>query len=262
MEPVMMAIDLLAALINQKHLIKCIERLERIDYKLSKENITVNYRPLQRLSVILLILLVLRIVAMTILSIFWYELNVFQLWCVYMPIFLTALAKIWFVLLVSNIRAKYQAINSYLDELGDKLKEDKEKSEKFSATSRDTNRGNETLNRRSSTTKEGNPSAERMDVGYLHKEIIVNTKTRDFNMSRRPTVTFVKPTDAPEVDTPPVNNQAPVDLSNATENDEELFPKNGKIGDKFDQRLTNLCSIHDEICTVWLLKLTLFFIYE
>lgn len=43
-EPTMMTLDMLATLINQRHLVRCIQRLEQVDEKLAKENVKIDYR--------------------------------------------------------------------------------------------------------------------------------------------------------------------------------------------------------------------------
>lgn len=244
MEPTMMAIDLIASIINQQHLIRCIERLENIDYKLSKENIAIGYRSIQRLSVILIVVIMCRKYAITTLSIAWYDLNFFQLWFVYVPVFVVSLSKIWFVLIICNIRAKYEAINSYLDDLGTTLKLTKESCTKFSENNSDTH------NQSSSVARDSINPASSIDLGYLPKEIFVKTTSKEFFSPPKPNVTFVKPLDNDE-EANNVNHSANVTKKMA--NGDATLAKNGKtfsVGDKFDQRLTNLCFIHDEICEI------------
>lgn len=232
MEPIMLALDMIATLINQRHLIRCIQRLESIDSKLSTENITINYNSLQRLSICLIIIIFCRMLLMILFGYFVFELNVFQLWCMYVPIFVSILSKVWFVLIVSNIRKKFEAINSHLDEMGDSLKATKENGlpSQISHFNNDDELCLEDV-------------ASDYVTDFLRKEIVSKPKSRFMQISTKST----KPKDSS------LGGKL-IDV-NLSRNPRGTFPLSTNtgpsiIGDKYDKRLINLCFVHDEICEV------------
>lgn len=222
---------MIATLINQRHLVRCIQHLESIDSKLAKENITMNYKPLQRLSICLIIIIVCRKLLMILFGYFVFELNFFQLWCMYVPIFVSILSKVWFVLIVSNIRKKFEAINNHLDEMSDSLNATKEKrlpSEIFHSNNDD------------KMSLEDVTSDFVTD--FLRKEIVSKPKLRFMQIPAKSTKLVDFSLGGEVLD------------ANLSRNPKGRFPLSTNtgpsIGDKYDERLINLCFVHDEICEV------------
>lgn len=246
-----MAVDMTATLINQRHLVRCIERLELIDYKLSKESILMNYRSLQYLSIFLIIVTLFRKYLMILFGFFVFELNHIQLTFMYVPIFVSMLSKIWFVLIVSNIRKKFDAINLYLDELGNTLKASKENTKILPESSME----NQTVQNHDNgiNPSMSNENVEINDSKYLHKEIFTRPKPKFYNAIVRTNVNIVRPLEHRKnaavgfIDT----NQQNDDIDSIPTGESSRSTSNSiKIGDKFDKQLTNLCFLHDEICEI------------
>lgn len=244
-----MTLDMLATLINQRHLVRCIHRLEQVDEKLAKENVQTDYRSLKRLSLILIILTLCRKFLMMIFGFFVFELNILQLWSMYVPICVSVLSKIYFVLIVCNIRKKFDAINSYLDELANSLNSLNENSS-INKNSNEESVGVDSNNVQNKTQ----PAAAPFQPGYLQREISVKPKPTFFKIMTRPPLNLVKPFETREF----VGNIA-FSRSSQMNSDSVRFPinefplaRNGPIvvGDRFDKRLTNLCFLHDEICEI------------
>lgn len=248
----MMALDMLATLINQRHLVRCIQRLEQVDEKLAKENVHIDYSSLKRLSIILIVVTLCRKCLMILFGYFEFDLNVFQLWSMYVPICVSVLSKIYFVLIVCNIRKKFDAINLYLDELANSLNALNENNDKHS------NEGNVGVDNNSKPQNKSNIRATNaqstLPPGFLQREILVKPKPKFFQIMTRPALNLVKPFDSGEF----VGN---IELSRGTNflNESVRFPinefplaRNGHVavGDRFDKRLTNLCFLHDEICEI------------
>lgn len=237
MEPLMLTTDIITTLINQRQFIRCIHRLQSIDQKLFKENITINYRPLQLLSILLIVILFGRDGLMILFGYFIYELNFFQLWLMNAPIVASVLSKIWFVLIVSNIRMKFDAINNHLDEMADSLKATKEIAQNALETNNKIAENERKSNSESGYNKNDSPTTK-----YLHKEIITRSKPKFLNKILNSNITAVQPFDANKSS----SNLKP--LGNEVISDGKIPEIN--IGNKFDQQLTNLCFIHDEICEI------------
>lgn len=233
----MLSTDIITTLLNQRHFIRCIHRLESIDHKLLKENVTINYRSLQLLSILLIFILFGRDGLMILFGYFIYQLNFVQLWLMNAPIVASVLSKIWFVLIVSNIRMKFDAINNHLDEMADSLKATKEIAQNALETN---NKIAE--NERKSNSESGYNKNDSTIIKYLHKEIITRSKPKFLDKILRSNTSAVQTFAA---------NKSPIivkPLANDAISDGKIHEIN--IGNKFDQQLTNLCFIHDEICEI------------
>lgn len=250
----MMAIDMLATLVNQRQLVRCIERLELVDEKLAKENVQIDYKSLKRLSLILIIITISREFLMIFFGSFVFELNILQLWSMYLPICVSVLSKIYFVLIVCNIRKKFDAINSYLDDLANSLNSLSENNSVNKNSNEETIGADSNNAENKLRTTQSSARSALQSGGYLQKEIVVKPKPKFFQIMTRPSGNLVKPFESTEF----VNN---VEYSRSSQlgNDSTRFPINEfpiarnapiVIGDRFDKRLTNLCFLHDEICEI------------
>lgn len=251
---------MVATLINQRHLVQCIHRLEQVDEKLAKENVQIDYRSLKRLSLVLIIVTLFRKLLMILFGFFVFELNILQLWSMYVPICVSVLSKIYFVLIVCNIRKKFDAINSYLDELANSLNSMNENSvlnrnsNEESVGVDNNNSQNKFNTRQTNASAAPPPVTATFQPGYLQREISVKPKPKFFQIMTRPALNLVKPFESREF----VGNIA-FSASSQMNNDSVRLPvnefplaRNGPIvvGDRFDKRLTNLCFLHDEICEI------------
>lgn len=234
-----MTLDMLATLLNQRHLVRCIQRLDQVDEKLAKENVQIDYRSLKNLSLILIVVTLARKFLMILFGFFVFDLNVFQLWSMYVPICVSVLSKIYFVLIVCNIRKKFDAINSYLNELANSLNA-LDENNSVSKSSNEENIGvdNNTISQSQLISRPTNIQST-FQSGYLHREIVVKPKPKFFQIMARPSLNLVKPFDSKEFVGRFPKNEFPL-------------TRNGPVvvGDKFDKRLTNLCFLHDEICEI------------
>lgn len=252
----MMALDMLASLVNQRHLIRCVKNLEHIDEKLANEGVEIDYKALKRLSVVLIALTFCRNVLMVFFGYSGIDSNVFRLCIMYAPICISVLSKIYFVLIVSNIRMKFDAINLYLDELANTL----------NALNRSNSRAKNSIER-SGNAHDGKSNiqlthpSDHLATGFLPNEVIVKPKPNLFQIF--PTMNLVKPFDGREIldsgdsDGSRHNDEIPSIMRYL--NEQIQYPANGfpaaksgaiVIGDRFDKRLTNLCFLHDEICEI------------
>lgn len=158
MEPLMMIVDVLAALINQKSFITIFDRLREIDDKLGKENVLLNYRVITKYSIIFVAIgftgeLTLRAFNLIIFQtdlISWSSLWWF-LSCI--PLFANSVAKTWFLILILLIQQRLRAINDYLNDTKKIFVEKKMR----------------TVNTSRSNLKKDNLFIE--NIGYLEKEI-------------------------------------------------------------------------------------------
>lgn len=240
----MLVSDVVATIINQRHLVRCIQRLETIDKKLNNESISINYRPLRVLSIFLIIIMLGRKCLMVLFGYFGFGLHFLILWLMNVPIFASALSKMWFVLIVANIRKKFEAINRHLDELGDSLKATKETAQNtIEANSKRV--GIDTDANVASRESSGNHGSFPQ---YLQNEISTRPKPKFFDKMLGPNMSVVQPfdgTNRPIMVNPRNSPRMESDLTGSQTNVIGIT-----IGDKFDQQLTNLCFVHDEVCEI------------
>lgn len=175
-EPLMLLVDVCGFIINRHIFIDCLSRMERIDDKLQQENISINYRKLRQLSVILIGIvtalevftsvfnfIVFRENDETLMQALWLLINL----C---PVYFSSLSKIWFIALVYNIRQKFIAINEHL-----------EHTQKFI----DDTKGR--LGQYNAATVDGPKEDDYTISGYLHKEIfgMIGADVRDKRKSQK-----------------------------------------------------------------------------
>lgn len=256
-----MAIDTIALLINQRHLSRCIVRLETIDRKLAQENIKINYKTLQRISYGLVFGASLRKFLMVLFAFMAFSTSLWHILCVYLPIYISTLSKVWFVMLLCNIRMKFNAMNSYLEILGMNLSSLKQRVEDSYAP-----------NRMPNAEKQDAPvirsrnivSLISDEVSYLHKEIMPQSH-KIFRFNGRndtvPVVQLIRPFEPKgwhgnDADFTDVPTKRSMHRRNEFSDPEyqSIVRKSGApimhITDKFDQKLTKLCYWHDEICEI------------
>lgn len=121
LEPLMMAIDVLASLINQKSLIAVFERLREVDDKLGRENILLNYGAIKRYSIIFVTIAFVGEVTLGFFNFFVFQDDLLSwgaIWqfvsCV--PLFTNCIAKTWFLILILLVQQRLRAINDYLND--------------------------------------------------------------------------------------------------------------------------------------------------
>lgn len=245
----MMALDMIATLINQRHLVRCIQRLEEVDEKLAKENVHIDYGSLKKLSIVLITVTLCRNCLMILFGCFVFDLNVFQLWSMYVPICVSVLSKVYFVLIVCNIRKKFDAINCYLDDLANSLNTLNE-SNLHAKNVNEENIGvdSNNLNTQKKSTNRPNNVQSTFQSGFLQREIVVKPKPKFFQIMNRPALNLVKPFDSSNF----VGNRQFLNESIRFPINEFPLTRNGRVavGDRLDKRLTNLCFLHDEICEI------------
>lgn len=282
MEPLMMAIDAVACIINQKRFITIFDRLRDIDDKLEKENVMLNYRVITKYSVILVFIFLIGELALGVFKLVVFKTEFFSfsslLWLASsVPLFANGLAKTWFLVFILLVQQRLRAINDYLNETKKIFFERKIRH----------------FNANGSNLKKDNLFIE--NIGYLEKEIfstrnmkiksdnawnwvgnsIVTNKVNDINIFAPKSRAFV--------------DVAPLDVRDKGEDSQfefdwlllklsifilafslsfihvimlaagkksmmmESFYLNDHdslIGDKMDKKLINLCRAHDEICEI------------
>lgn len=145
MEPIQMVSDCITFLINQKNIIALINRMEKVNDKLNRVNIHVNLSRVRRLSIIL-------IATITILEIglVTYNFVVFKDAVWFIPMYLSTVAKVFYVSLVYTIKEYFQGINRQLENTKIFFDENK-------------------LIKKLRLKNVNEPD----EIGYLHKEILI-----------------------------------------------------------------------------------------
>jgi gustatory receptor len=122
LEPLMMTIDIMAALINQTALIDVFDRLQEIDDKLEKENVYLDNRKNRFTSIMFLTTFMICEIGIgfAVVFIFREEFSIIQslLWfisCV--PLSVDLIAKTWFLMLILLVQSRLRAINTYLNDI-------------------------------------------------------------------------------------------------------------------------------------------------
>ncbi|KAG5672853.1 hypothetical protein PVAND_002942 [Polypedilum vanderplanki] len=215
LEPFMMAIDIIASIINQQALIDVFDRLRDIDEKLERENIYLNYWPIKRASIIFIIIFILGEISLNVVTliVFQDEVKLLQtfFWILgAIPLFVNGIAKTWFLMLIMLVQQRLRAINTHLNAIKESFVERKLH-----------HVDGKTLRKDNLFIDTG---------GYLEREIfsIRSEMKKSNNVS-----TFGK-----IIKVAPYNK----DLIRTSEN--------SKIGEKLDRKLINLCRAHDEICEI------------
>lgn len=175
-EPLMLLVDVCAFIINRHIFIDCLTRMERIDDKLLQENISINYHNLRKLSVILIGFVTALEVFTSVFNFIVFRENnesiVQALWLVInlCPVYFSSLSKIWFIILVFNIRQKFIAINDHLEHTQKFIDDTKGRLSQF----------NHHLVYDDDENKEKGGSDYTI-YGYLHKEIfgMIGDEVRD-----------------------------------------------------------------------------------
>jgi gustatory receptor len=122
LEPLMMAIDIVAALVNQQALIEVFDRLHVIDEKLERENVYLNYRAIKRTSIILIVIFFFGEMSIGLVTVFLFEEDITMLETIWwfascIPLFVNTLAKTWFLVLILLVQQRLRAINGHLDDI-------------------------------------------------------------------------------------------------------------------------------------------------
>jgi hypothetical protein len=122
LEPLMMSIDVLGSLVNQKSLVVVFDRLQEIDDKLRKENVLLNYQIITKYSIIFILVAIEYTVGTINMIVFLQEIPILHkvLWffsCI--PLLCNSIAKTWFLILILMVKQRLKAINDYLNDTKD-----------------------------------------------------------------------------------------------------------------------------------------------
>ncbi|XP_053695110.1 gustatory receptor for bitter taste 66a-like [Sabethes cyaneus] len=231
MEPLMMCIDLIASMINQKLLIDCMDRLEKVDQKLSGENIFIDNRRIQRYIIILLVAVFLFEFLLTT-----YNFVVFSgtitlwsmLWFVTaFPTGINSASRIWFAILVLVVRHRFHAMNNHMDELSGLLEEHNERWE-----------------------DELEIEKHNIPMNFLEKEIFTirsqraaGLQWRKFGAAGGTKIINVKPIEKK------FDNEKAITLKQSMF-DFLSFDKYMRIDEKLDKKMILICRTHDELCEI------------
>ncbi|XP_039440022.1 gustatory receptor for bitter taste 66a [Culex pipiens pallens] len=233
MEPLMMCIDLLAAIINQKLLIECMERLEKVDAKLANENITVNNARIQRYIVVILVLVLVFESVLTTYNFVKFA-EAYTLWSLIwfitaFPTGINSVSRLWFVVLVLAVRHRFQAMNSHMDELAGMLEEHNERWE-----------------------DELEIEKHEIPMNYLEKEIFtIRSHRRGVVHGMVPVKKFSSSTKV--IDVKPFEKKISEEKAIAQKRSmfEFLsFDKYMKVDEKLDKKMILVCRTHDELCEI------------
>lgn len=182
MEPLMLSIDVIGSIINQKPMIVLMERMQRVDDKLLKENIEIDYGKTKRLTIILIILATIMETSLVIYNFILFQdvmLQSFWWLITCIPLYSSSLAKIWYITLVFNVKQKFTAINDHFEHTSLFFEELKKKMTKSKQKLNDLD-------------DDDSPFVENVDHGgYLHREIYPKPlfkrsnkiQTGDYNVS-------------------------------------------------------------------------------
>lgn len=232
----MMCIDMLASMINQKRMIECVERLDKVDLKLAGENIVVNNGRLRRYVVVLLVLVVAFesfltaynfvefVEQFTLQSMIWF-ITAF-------PTAINSVSRIWFVVLVQSVRHRFSVMNNHMDELAGLLEEHNDR-------------------------WEDELEIERNDIpmNYLEKEIFT-IRTQKRGNAVQPLAPFKQYGQIPQgkiISVKPFEKRLSEEKALAQKRsifDFLTFDKYMKVDEKLDKKMILICRTHDELCEI------------
>lgn len=252
----MMIVDITALLFNQHYFISCVERIEKVDQRLEQAQISIDYKYIERLCKILITITVFSLLVMICLNFLIFPINS-AIWpAIFLPIFISTLSKVWFVVFVECIRLKFVAINNYLENLRTLLTNNKERM----------SNNTDTRNRTQALWRQG---------GQMNKNSSLAFVAHNFGQSNEPfapkqfvqrlieaaterpndKVHYIKPASTIrrgnnwDQFNDSVNPPASYPVVNFTRPRNALVDPSS-IGNKLDSNLSMLCFLHDEICEI------------
>ncbi|XP_050069589.1 gustatory receptor for bitter taste 66a-like [Anopheles maculipalpis] len=251
MEPLMMATDMVAGMINQKQLMHCFDRITRIDNHLATEGILLNNLRLRRSTIILLLLVLLFEAVITVYSFVVFE-EEFTFWSLIwfitsIPTAVNSVCRIWYVMLVLAIRQRFNAMNAHMNAIAHGL-----------------------LNYKDQFVGEQDADIAEIPLDYLEKEIFTVYTQRRKQLAATPPkhpitkVIAVKPYQPKQpVSSPTKSIELPTHRNSATQPWSDMeglgparqyLPGDLRLRVKIEQRLDNklilICRTHDELCEV------------
>ncbi|CRK92636.1 CLUMA_CG006200, isoform A [Clunio marinus] len=253
LEPLMMAVDVLASLINQNRLISIFDRLKRIDDKLVKENISLNYQVIRKYSIIFIAIAAICEISLQAVYLISFDSDPFSWYSLYwfvvtIPTFSNSVAKTWFLVLILLVQQRLRAINDYLNDTKRVLSERKMRN----------------INTIGSNHRKDNLFME--NIEYLEKEFLstrnakiksdnawavnsgMTNKVNDFNIfgqTKSKSIIKVRPFALNREEAEAGGYKRSMHMNGWNVNDRDIL-----IGDKMDEKLINLCRAHDEICEI------------
>ncbi|XP_035900025.1 gustatory receptor for bitter taste 66a [Anopheles stephensi] len=252
MEPLMMATDMVAGMINQRQLVQCVDRIARIDNHLATEGILLNNQRLRRTTIVLLLLVLAFEAVITVYSFvaFEEEFTVYSLiWYITtIPTAINSVSRIWYVMLVLAIRQRFNAMNAHMNAIAHGL-----------------------LHYKDQFVGEQDADIAEIPLDYLEKEIFTVYTQRRKQLAATPPknpitkVIAVKPyqpgkqpssspTKSIELSTPRNSAIQPWSDAEGLGPARQYLPADLRLRVKIEQRLDNklilICRTHDELCEV------------
>uniref|UniRef100_A0A182M505 Gustatory receptor n=1 Tax=Anopheles culicifacies TaxID=139723 RepID=A0A182M505_9DIPT len=252
MEPLMMATDMVAAMVNQKRLTQCFERIARIDNHLAAEGVLLNNDRLRRTTIILLLLMLIFETIITVYSFVVFE-EEFTFWSLIwfittIPTALNSVCRIWYVMLVLAIRQRFNAMNAHMNAIAHGILHYKDQFV-----------GDQDL-----------ADVTEIPLDFLEKEIFTVYTQRRKQLAATPPkkpipkIIAVKPYEGKQAVNPPIKSSTiSVNRNSAIHpwsdmegfgSAQEYLPSDLRVRLKIEQRLDNklilICRTHDELCEV------------
>ncbi|XP_049547939.1 gustatory receptor for bitter taste 66a [Anopheles darlingi] len=252
MEPLMMGIDMIFGMINQRRLIECFERLHRVDTKLAGEGIPLNNQQLKRITVLLGLLVLLFEMVITVYSFVEFEQDFTfssSIWFITtIPTALNSVCRIWFIILVHAIRQRFNAMNGHMNEIAQGLQEFKDQQQGH---------------------QESDPYEVPLD--YLEREIFtVYTQRKAQFAVTPPKKQKQKQASAKIIQVKPYEAGTKLSSTPLRRNSNAIFPtskadgigaaaqqflptdirQRPKIDQRMDSKLILICRTHDELCEI------------
>lgn len=224
----MLLVDITLNVINQRHLINCVERLESIDERLTAERISINYAKTQKVSYLLVAGLASRAAFTLFFECDFFQMNFFHMLCMLAPFCLSNLSKLWFISLLYNVRAKFCAMNEFLIALGNSIEQQRAPGDPAAEKN-----------------QFGNDGADEQSIAtiYLHKEILPG-KNRKLFLGRNANL-FQSRTMSSIIPVMPWQSRL------ERQPDAAQWPdRSQKAHDEIMRVMTFLCGVHDEICEI------------
>lgn len=243
MEPLMLAVDVLGFLIHQRLLVRLLAHMQHVDDQLARQHVHMNYGYVRRLTVRLLaVVTVIEASIVTYNFVLFQEVDLESAWwfITCMPLFLSSVAKVWFILLMTNVRMKFEAINGHMQDIVQHYIAIRERNERIDAKQA------QTVQHNSAPRATAMPA--HYDNGFFLQHEIGGKRPafRASKVSQRTVDVFTVPQKAhgivqvqPLEPKPPVGQPLPPYLFSAPADKQQL-----------NRRLTALCQLHDEICDI------------
>lgn len=244
----MLFIDIILMIINRRHLINCMEKLNSIDQHLKNENININYVSIKKLTILLFGGIFIRAIFTLAFESDLFQINISHVLHLLTPICLSNLSKIWFIIFVYNIRLKFSSMNEFLIQICNNLEQ---KNDTSISTSTSFTSKSFQLPTTMKQNQFNNDEHSIVAINLLHTEILPQKNRQQIFLGQQKNFNFIS--NRRTMNTSSIISVLPYQSSEIEllPDVQQQFKKNlFNIHNDIEVKMFFLCNLHDEICEI------------